>query len=156
MSESSVHWTQSQKRAFSYIRKGVSEKLSATGALKQYRSGGGQIGNELWYGLYKETFNQEGWKDTVQDIPRTYMVTEKMHQETDWDFREEYIMQMQVTGYSEEIGQRITKWVTVESDKLLTKQEWRWNAQIAVDNLAGSIPFKIDRVYEYAPLHRVR
>jgi hypothetical protein len=156
MSPNGIGWTQSQKDAFSYIRRGVGEGLTATNALKQYRAGGGAIRDSSWYRLYKETFNQEGWRETVKELPTTYTVTPKMHQETDWDFKEEFVMQMRVSGYSEEIAQRVTKWVTVESDRPLTKAEWRWNAQVAVSDTIGSIPFMIDRFLEYAPLHRVR
>lgn len=154
MSELGTTWTDSQKQAFSYIRRSVSEGISATSALKDYRSGGGAIRDSLWYSLYKETFSQEGWKETVKQLPMTYTVTDKMYQETDWDFREKYIMQMKISGYSSEIGQRITKWVTVEGDKTYTKQEWRWFAQEAVDNTLGSVPFVIDTFIEYAPMKR--
>lgn len=156
MSEQTVTWTNSQKQAFAYIRRGVSTGLSATGALRQYRAGGGAIRDSSWYSLYRRTFAQEGWRETVKEIPMTYIVRENMFQSTDWDFKEQYIMQMKVSGYSKEIGRRITKWVTVENDKLLTKQEWLWYAQEAVNNTIGSIPFEIDRVHEYAPLIRVR
>lgn len=156
MSEPRLSWTNSQRTAFSYIRKGINDGLSATGALRQYREGGGSIRDSSWYSLYRETFSQEGWRETVKELPMTYVVTERMFQETDWDFREKYIMQMKVGGYSIELGRRVTKWVTVEGDKLYTKQEWRWYAQEAVDNTLGSVPFEIDVVHEYAPLIRVR
>ncbi len=156
MSEQGLSWTSSQKRAFGYIQKGVADGLSASDGLRQYRAGGGAIRDSSWFSLYKQTTNLEGWKKTVKALPTTYMVRENMHLETDWDWREEYIMQMKVSGYSEEIGQRITKYITVESDKLLTKQEWRWFGQQAVDDTLGSIPFIIDRFDEYTPLHRVR
>jgi hypothetical protein len=156
MSENTVTWSQSQKDAFSYIRRSVSEGISATSALKQYRDGGGSIRDNLWYSLYKETFSQEGWRETVAKLPVTYTVTDKMFQETDWDFREQYIMQMKVSGYSTELGQRITKWVTVENDTILTKQEWRWLAQEAASATLGTPPFAIDTFLEYAPLKRVR
>jgi len=156
MTEPRLSWSKSQQQAFSYIRQGVGTGLSAARALREYRTGGGAIRDSSWYSLYRETFAQEGWKETVKQIPMTYVVRENMFQPTDWDFREKYIMQMKVSGFSEEIGRRVTKWVTVENDKLLTKQEWRWYAQEAVNNTIGSIPFEIDRVYEYAPLVRVR
>jgi hypothetical protein len=156
MSESQETWTQSQKDAWSYVRKGVGEGLSGRAALRQYREGGGHIGNANWFSLYKTAFNIEGWKETIQEIPRTYNIREEMFTDIDVDYRSEFILQAKVSGYSEELSMRITKWVTVESDKILTKQEWLWGMQQAVDSSLGSPVFLIDQRIEYSALHRAR
>lgn len=142
-------WSQSQKDAFSYILSGVERQLSATNALNQYRSGGGRIGNELWYSLYKSEFNYRGVREQIKDIPITYNITEAMFEPTDFDYHSKYVMQMEVSGYSEELGMRITKWVTVESDEILTKAEWRYGAQQAINDTIGSIPLIVDSFLSY-------
>lgn len=149
MSEPSVRWSQSQKEAFSYIRSGVERQLSATNALKQYRSGGGRISNEYWYSLYKTEFNYSGVKEKIKEVPITYNITPAMFEPTDFDYHSKYVVQMKVSGYSEELGMRITKWVTVESDEILTKSEWRYGAQQAINDTIGSIPLSIDSFLEY-------
>lgn len=156
MSQEGDIWTSSQKRAFSYIQSAVERGMTATEGLSQYRSGGGAIRDSSWFGLFKETFAQVGVRENILKIPETYTIPESMFQETNFDFRSKYIAQMKVTGYSQELGQRITKWATVESDVLITKREWRYGAQEAVSSGLGSPPFIIDRILEWQTFVRVR
>lgn len=154
MTEQKVQWSASQKNAFAFVRRGVEDGLSGIGALKQYRAGGGKIGNEYWFALYKTAFNISGNRETIKQIPMTYNVRDTMFAHTEFDFREQYVMQMEVTGYSEELGQRVTKWVTVESPQVITKQEWVWGAQDAVDAGLGSPVFVIDRIKQWDAMKR--
>lgn len=154
MSEESTLWSPSQKNAFAFVRRAVADGMSGRSSVKAFRDGGGHIGNEAWFSLYKSAFNMYGWKETIKQVPETYNVRENMFTHTDFDFREEYVMQMKVSGYSEELGQRVTKWVTVESDSILTKTEWRWGAQEAVDAGIRSPIFVIDRVLEWEAMKR--
>lgn len=156
MSEPAFRWTSSQKQAFAYVQSGVERKMSATGALKEYRSGGGKIRDAYWFSMFKAEFNLTGVKERIEEIPMTYNVPETMFEPTDFDYRAKYIMSMKVSGYSEELGTRITKYVTVESDEILTKAEWRWGAQQAVDRTLGSPVFVLDKISEYTPRIRVR
>jgi hypothetical protein len=156
MSEQTTSWSQSQKDAFAFVRRSVGEGLSARAGLSLYRSGGGHIGNEYWFSLYKTQFNIEGWKDTIQAIPPTYNINKDMFTDVDMDFREEYVLQAKVTGYSADLGQNVTKWVTVESDHIMTKQEWLWGMQQAVDSSIGSPNFIIESRSEYTAMHRAR
>lgn len=155
MSESGVGWTTSQKIAFPLIESGVSRGLSATEALSQYRAGGGKIRDAYWYSLYKQTFEQQGIREKVTEIPITYTVPEQMFDPRDWDLTGKYAMQMKVTGKLVETGERITKWVTVESDELLTKAEWRDYAQDALFDTIGSPDMEIDGFLEYSPIMRI-
>lgn len=154
MSENKTKWSPSQKTAFAFVRRSVSEGMSGRAGLKAFRAGGGHIGNEYWFSLYKTAFNIDGWKETIKQVPMTYNVRENMFTKTNFDFREQYVMQMKITGYSEDLGQRVTKWVTVENDKIITKQEWVWGAQEAVDAGIRSPVFIIDRVLEWEALKR--
>lgn len=156
MSELSEHWTDSQKNAWGYAQQGIGEGLSGRSALKQYRAGGGHIGNELWFSIYKTAYNIAGWKKTIADVPMTYTVRANMFTDVDMDFREEWVMRAKVSGFSTDIGKRVTKWVQVESDKLLTKQEWLWGMQQAVQSTVGSPPLIIDRRSNYEAIHRAR
>jgi len=156
MSQESINWTSSQKQAFSYIQSAVERGMTATASLSEYRSGGGAIRDSSWYGLFRETFAQVGVRENILRIPETYTIPESMFQETDFDFRSKYVAQMKVSGYSDELGQRITKWVTVESDELVTKGEWRYGAQQAIDAGLGSPDFTIDRITEWQTFVRMR
>jgi len=120
MTQEQTLWTSSQKRAFSYIQSAVKRGMTATAGLSQYRAGGGAIRDSSWFGLFRETFAQVGVRENILRIPETYTIPDSMFQETDFDFRSKYVAQMKVRGYCPELEQRITKWVTVESDELVT------------------------------------
>jgi len=156
MSETPTVWTASQENAFGFVRRSVSEGLSGRAGLKEYRAGGGRIGNENWFALYKSAFNMDGWKETIKQVPMTYNVRETMFTDVDFDFREEYVMQMNVTGFSEELGMNVTKWVTVESPSIITKQEWVWGAQDAIDSSLGSPTFVVSRVNQWEAMRRAK
>lgn len=156
MTEEQKGWSQSQKIAFPFISSAITRNLNATEGLKQYRDGGGQIRDTSWYELFKETFAQIGVRDKIEQLPVTYKVTEAMFQDVDWDLRAKYAVQMKVSGYSEELGQRIVKYVTIESDELVTKAEWRYGAQQAIDDTIGSPVFTVDTFIEYNPIKRMR
>lgn len=156
MTEFQAGWSQSQKDAWAYVRKGVAEGLSGRAALRQYRAGGGHIGNEYWFSLYKTAFNAEGWKNSIKEIPPTYNIREEMFTPTDLDYREKYIIQAEVSGYSEELGKRVKKWVTVESDHIMTKQQWLWGIQQAIDIGLGSPTMVVDTRHQYEAFVRYR
>ena len=154
MFQDKTQWSPSQANAFAFVRRAVSEGLSGRAGVTAYRAGGGHIGNEAWFSLYKAVFNMYGYKKTIKQVPMTYNVRETMFTHMDFDFREQYVMQMKVTGYSTELGQRVTKWVTVESPNIITKQEWVWAAQDAVDAGIKSPVFVIDSVNEWDAMKR--
>jgi len=154
MSENQPTWTASQKIAFPYTQRGASEGLTATEALAQYRSGGGRIRDASWYALYKEAFAQVGVRDKVTHIPMTYTVPETMFEKVDYDYRRQYVMQMEVRGWCEELGQNVTRWVSIESDNLLTKGEWLYGAQKNINDRLGSQDLLITSVLDWNPVQR--
>ena len=154
MSQEQGQWSPSQKNAYSFVSRAVTEGLSARAGLKAFRAGGGHIGNEYWFSLYKTAFNIDGWKETIQQVPMTYNVRENMFTPEPVNWKREFVMQMKVSGYSEETGTTITRWVTAESDRVLTKQEWLWSAQQIIDDRIGSDPLIVDRVKEWSARRR--
>jgi len=154
MPDETSQWTPSQKQAFSYARQGINLGLSGAKALKDFRLGGGSIRTQDWYDLYRFSGEIKDWSDTITVLPDNYEVKESMHTETPWDFREQYVVQMEVGGYSDELGVYVRKYVTVESDKLLTRGEWERYAQEAITDTVGSIQFTIERVYNFNAMKR--
>jgi len=154
MTQESGSWSSSQKTAFPYIQNAVQSGLNATESLRQYRSGGGAIRDSLWYSLYKQEFSFNGVRDNVKQIPMTYSVTDAMFEPVDYDFREQYVMQMKVRGYSKDTESYITRWVTVESDKVITKREWVYGANQAISDSLGSADLTVSAVLEWVPLQK--
>ena len=155
MSEIGINWSKSQKVAFGAIQRGASEGMTAKAALIEYRAGGGKIRDAWWGSLFRETFAQVGTREKVKDIPYTYTVPDSMFQPVDWDLREKYVMQMEVSGISPLTGNRVTRWVTLETDTLVTKYEYLSGAQEAITDTIGSDPLIIDKVLDWNPLKRV-
>lgn len=154
MEESPLDWSKSQREAYGFIRRAVDEGLSATYALGQFREGGGSIRNQWWYELYRETFANIGWRETIEELPDSYTISEKMYRQVDWDLREKYAVMGKVRGWSEELGQYIEKWVTVESDRPLTKGEFRGYMQQAIDDTIGSPDMEVEEVFEWDAVMR--
>lgn len=154
MTAPSTDWTSAQRRAFSYARMGEKEGLSIAATLRGYRAGGGAIRTRDFYDVSRYAKQISDWSDTIETLPDDYDIREEMHTVVDWDFRERYVLQMEVGGYSKELGMYVRKFVTVESDKLLTRKEWEWGAQQAVDYTIGSPIFTIERIYSFEALVR--
>jgi hypothetical protein len=154
MSEPQEEWSKNQQTAYEYIRSAVARGLTATSAVQEYRSGGGHIANDFWYKQFKIQFAHAGWRETIDDMPETYTVSEKMYRQVDWDLREKYAVMGRVRGYSEEVGAYIEKWVTAESDVPLTKTEWRGYLAQAVYDTIGSPSFEVEEVLEWDAVMR--
>jgi hypothetical protein len=60
----------------------------------------------------------------LNELPGFYDVTDKFALKTTFDYREKYVMQMEVVGKDTVSGKDINVWVTLENDKPLTKEEW--------------------------------
>lgn len=148
-------WTQSQLVAWSYILSGAQQGLTATEALRQYRAGGGAIRDSLWYGLYKDAFSLVGVREKIEQIPMSYLVPESMATDSQFDWREKYVMQMRVHGIDPETGLGYSRYVTVENDRLVTKREWINLAQEALDSIPGTEPIIVERASEWTFYKRV-
>jgi hypothetical protein len=156
MSEPQEQWTKSQRIAFPFIQKAVSEGLTATAAINEYRAGGGAIRSQDWYSLFRQEFAQTGVRENIKEIPYTYTIPETMFDPRDWDTRGKYVVQMRVWGYSEELDTYIEKWVSVESDLLRTKAEYRTLAQQAVFDTIGSPDFTISEIRQWDAVRSTR
>lgn len=148
-------WNTPLRRAWQWIVSGVERGLTATAALREYREAGQRIANQTWYDNYRTAFEQLGQRESIREIPRTYTIPESMFTESGFDWREKYVMQMEVQGTIPETGQRYSKWVTVESDELLTKAEWQHYAQEAIYGTPGSIQLEVDGISDFVGYIRV-
>jgi hypothetical protein len=144
-----TEWTKSQQIAYPYIENAINRGLSASQGLQEYRQGGGSIRDSLWYSLFRETYSYTAVPDKIEAIPGTYTIPETMYQPVDWDLRSKYAIRMEVVGYSHDIGANITKWVTVESDKLLTKNELIGLANTAIFDNPGSPLMEVNEILDY-------
>ena len=153
--QSSLKWGTSLKQAWDYMIRGASDGLTASDALKQYRSGGGHIGNEAWYSGFRIAFSVVGTRESIRNIPNTYTVPESMSNESGFDWRREYVMQMEIRGYDTETNQWIRKWVTAESDILIQRSEWQAEAVRAMINIPSSKPLTDVEFIKYDFYHRI-
>jgi hypothetical protein len=145
-----VEWGQSQRMAWGYVRAGVDSDLSATGALREYRSGGGAIRTQDWYDLWnKAEAAGDAW-DKVSYLTPSDSVPESMFEMTDIKFEQKYVMNVNLTGITVQ-GETITEMYRyVESDERLTKQEWFAKVDQFLQKYAGVRDFKVYHVTDVA------
>jgi len=155
MAEERGGWTASMFKAVEYVQRAVREGLTATDALSQYRSGGGAIRDSSWYDLYRWEGEALGGYERFKDIPWTYTIASHFYEPSPFDWRAQYVMRMEVRGWSDELGQYVTKWVTVESDELLTKHEWRDYAQESLSYLLTTSPLELTEVLSWDARQRM-
>lgn len=139
-------WSKSVLAAWDYMVSGARQGLTATDAYQQYTAGGGKIRTSWWYAGFKEAFGMIGVRDSIMEIPKTYTIPETMSTRSGMDWTEKYIFQGEWQGVDPKTGSRFKRWVTVESNELLTKSEWEFYSQQAVDMTPGSIPIIIERL----------
>jgi len=147
-------WPASINKAWEYVVRGAKEGLSATEALRQYRSGGGAISNEYWYDAYNEAKDLAMLGEQIGELPDFYTVNEYLAIDSPFRWQQEWVMQMEVTGRDPETGEEISRWVTVESDTPLTKSEYQESAQASITANPGSSPFEIAGVIDWTFYHR--
>lgn len=88
------------------------------------------------YDLYQDALPT--W-DKIKDIPETHIVSEEFALPTSLDYRRNHIMKMKVSAYDVASENFVEQWITVESDKLLTRAEWEREAtKNTLDTLAGT------------------
>lgn len=117
-------WSQSERMAWGYVRAGVDADLTATGALREYRSGGGAIRTQDWYDLWnKAEAAGDAW-DKVSYLSPTDSVPESMFEPTDIQFEQRYVVNVNITGNTLQ-GETVTEMYRyIESDERLTWGEW--------------------------------
>lgn len=148
-------WPKSLNIAWEYVVRAAREGLSASEGLRQYREGGGAIRNQTWYDAYAEARIVDEIGDQIGELPDFYTVNPFLATNSPFDWRQEWIMQIEVWGEITETEERVSRWITVESDEPLTKAEYLDLAQQAVDYTPGSIPFQIISATDWAFYRRV-
>ena len=148
-------WPKSINVAWEYVLKAAKEGLTATEGLRQYRDGGGAIRNQYWYDAYNEAQVVDEIGQQIVDLPNYYQVNPYLATDSPFAWRQEWVMQMEVHGNDPETNEAYTRWITVESDNPLTKEDYGEAAQNSIDGTPGSIPFNIDDVTDYVFYRRV-
>jgi len=136
-------WPKSVKMAWEFAIRGQKEGLSGRETLRQYRAGGGHIGNEYWYDAWYKAGIVDDIGDQIGELPDYYLVNKYLAIDTPFDWRQEWIMTIELFGEDPETHERYTRNVTVESDEPLTKGQYLDLAAEAIAYTPGSIPFQI-------------
>lgn len=127
------------KSAWGYIESAVSSGLDRAGSFVQYVSGGGEVDRTDWfrgYDVVKE--GETGW-DRLPYVPKSYVVGEQFANESPFDWRQQYVMKMKLSVKDLQTGEFSERWVTVESDELMTMEEWEYyGAESGLQGLEGS------------------
>ena len=117
-------WSDSQKRAWDYVRSAANEGLRQTESLSAYRAGGGAIRTQLWGELWHrynegaETWGKIGLLKTSDTVPESYFTS------TDINYRNKYTMQFQVNIRAPDGSIIHDMYRNVGSNRRLTLSEW--------------------------------
>ena len=118
-------YTTSEAIAWEYVLNARSRELSATEALRQYRSGGGHIRDADWYFLYRSAADAEYAQELSQRLPEYLYPSRDAFQYTPWRMEEKYIVKARVTARDSEGNIYPSFWRTVESGHNLTMKQWK-------------------------------
>lgn len=135
--------------AWAYVESSVTRGLSAIEGVTQYISGGGDIEEEAFATAHASRREAEDVWRGIQNIPRTYRVTESFSFSSPFDWNQKYIMKMKAEFTDYATGEKSTSWITVESDTELTRAEWEDEAQQALLTLPTTLPKWIDSIEEW-------
>lgn len=133
MSEYVPEWSTSQKTAFGYAQQAVTIGLNQTVALREYRSGGGQIRTEAWSDVYRTAFQAAGWREDVRSTPLHWGIPEAMFTPADVDWSTKYVFRAEIEYYDLDTERWESKWVSAGFDELPTHAEWRADALRRMD-----------------------
>lgn len=85
----------------------------------------------------------------IANIPESYTVSDSFAIESDFDWRQNHIMKMKIHGVDINTGETIEQWITVESEKPLSRGEWLNLGQEAVTDSPFGYSYEIEYVSEY-------
>jgi len=150
-----IQWSASQKRAWWYAQSAQERGLSATAALREYRAGGGRIGTDYWFQLYRGVRWIETGSESIMDLPEFYKIPETFMLDVPFRYRQEYVYTTKVFGIDPETGLPAERHVTVESDNPLNRIEILQAARDAIEYTVGSAPFRVAGISSIHAYHRV-
>lgn len=148
-------WPKSVNEAWSFVLRAAQEGLRPSEALRQYRAGGGTIRNEYWYDAYNRAEEVAEIGSKIQDMPYEYSVNPQLATDSPFNWRQEWIMQIEVWGTDPQTQEQYKRWITVESDEPLTKYEYLDYAQESIDKTPGSLPFEVGEASDWVFYRRV-
>jgi hypothetical protein len=138
-------WTNSQRKAWEYVKAGESAGLSQTGALSEYRAGGGAIRTADWLELWHRYGEAAQTWDTLYQYKPGDTLPESMYSKVDVNYTSKYVMTYSTTVRDEEGNLIHDVQRQVESDRRLTLQEW---TDAAVTNLLLDPSKNLTEVYD--------
>lgn len=148
-------WPQSVNRAWEYILSAVKQGLRPTSTLQAYRDAGEHIGNQLWFDAWHEAVQADIVGEKIGRLPDWQEFNPNLAIDSPFDWRQQWVVQLEVWGEDPETFERYTRWVTVESDDPLSKMDYWDMAQDAISYTPGSIPFQIMDVTDWLFYRRV-
>lgn len=142
-------FTQAIREAWGYVESAVDRGLTALQGVAQYVSGGGEIATEEFAGAHDFIADAKDTWAGISAIPRTYKVAEAFGVPSPFDWTRKHVMKMKIGFTDLHTGEKGIKWITVESDEAMSRQEWDAYGQSAVLGMVTSDDVWIDDVMDY-------
>ena len=138
-------WTNAQRQAWDYVKAGEGSGMTLTGALSDYRAGGGAIRTADWLELWHRYGDAAQTWDTLYQYKPGDVVPESLFAQVDVNYQSKYVMTY-TTTVRDEFGNLVHDVQRqVESDRRLTLQEW---TDAARQNLFEDMSIPTQEVYQ--------
>ena len=137
------------KESWHFITSAVKSGVESAVSYGQSIAGGLTVDKETYdvsYDFYEKSVKE--WQ-AISQLNFDDLIPDNLAAISPFDWREKHVIQMRIQGINPITGEQVDRWITVESDKELTKGEWLTAGQSAVDEGIGSDPTEIDFVAEY-------
>lgn len=136
-------------KAWGYAEKAISWGIEKAESFVDVSVGGLVVSEKEW----SEAFDlaeqaKEIWA-SIPDIPGEYVVKKEFSVLSEFDWRDRYVMKMKTSVKDMATGQLREEWITVESDELLTRNEWDELAREIVGDEEATTWYTIYEILEY-------
>ena len=117
-------WTESQRKAWQYVEKGVSTSLTQTQALKEFRAGGGKIRTQSWVELWHRSSEASQEWNKLYQLKGSDTIPSSMYEQVNINYQKKYVMTftVDIRASTGEVIRNIHR--QVESSHKLSLQQW--------------------------------
>jgi len=145
-------WTKSMRQAWEFALSTIERGLSGAAGLREYREGGGRIRTQSWYELVRLARRAYEMPEVLPRLPPEIPLPASAFTEVDYDYHRKYLVVAEWKGIHPETGEVVSGLVGVESDILLTLEEWESALEeraFEAEYAAPEAPFELGRMWFY-------
>jgi len=134
----------SARLAYPFVKRAVSEGLSANAALKAWRESGGAIRRQTFLDLYRTVKGVEQAGARLRNLPLHSRPNPDRLPPAVHPILRRYSFEVRLRGVDSYTGETVERYITVSSNDLLTRREIELKAEEAVERFPENYPFILE------------